>query len=133
MNVFETQQAPPVTVGANTTLSVTYRVNFTAHERRLAALLMPIRETFTVQGMDGNTATTLATFQRFISPPGVADAATTNAVTVDVSSERAVLRSTLQEDPTAGDNDEIRVRIDIAMGQFPLTDGDNSNIRVVAG
>lgn len=131
--VSNVQLAPPATVGLNTTLNVTYDATFSAHERRLAALLMPIRETFTIQGMDGAASTNIAAFNRTITPAGVADAAAVASTAVNVAASRSVARALLQEDPAAGDNDEIRVRIDLTMGSFPLTGLGNSDVETVAG
>jgi hypothetical protein len=126
--------APPSTVGPNTTLTVTYNATFSAHERRLAALLMPIRETFTIQGMDGAASSNIGgPFAKNIAPAGVADSAAVAPVTVGVTSSRLVTRASLQEDPAAGDNDEVRVRIQLDMGLFPLTNVGNSDIETIAG
>lgn len=115
---------PPVTVGLHTTVTVSYQAEFSDHEQRLAALLMPIRETFTIQGMDGNVATMIATFTRNLRSgveiqSNVANPNGNRRLLVDVYSEYTIERAKLQEDPVAGDNDEIRVRIDLTMGEFP--------------
>src|SRR5438105_4369175 len=102
---------PPITQGTTTTLEVIYKAHFSPFEVKLAQMGLRFQERITVQGMDGNTATTLATFpSELVSVMPV----------VDRDRTLVVPRATLQEDPP-GDDDEIRCEIRIVPLDLPAT------------
>jgi len=107
------------TVGADTTIEVEYTAQFTVFERRLAGLGLVFREQIAVIGVDppsGTTGSVLALFPVQTLP--VVDGAVVQVIPRVRS--LTVPRASLQEDPAAGDNDEIRCRINIlAIGLPP--------------
>lgn len=120
------------TVDTNTTINVTYNATFSPFERFLAANGMVFREQITVIGVDppgGTTGTILATFGYVILP------VTAGAVPQTIARNRSmtVSRSSLQEDPAPGDNDEIRCRVEIVPVGFPATVSALSPQRVLLG
>jgi len=111
-------------VGANTTINVTYNAVFSVLERRLAGLGLVFRDRIAVIGVDtppdptGGVITSLASINL-----AVTDGAAPQ--TISRTASRTVLRSLLQEDIGAGNNDEIRCRIRIeAIGLPPAVTPD---------
>ncbi len=104
------------TVGANTTVNVTYNATYTAFERQLAGLGMTFHEHIDVQGMDpagSLTGTTITSFP--LANHAVTVGAGSQVIARNVSLP-PLPRSLFQEDPTVGgviDNDEIRAKIRI--------------------
>jgi len=112
------------TVGANTTIDVTYNAVFSVLERRLAGLGLVFRDRIAVIGVDtppdpmGGVITSLVSINL-----AVTDGAAPQ--TISRTASRTVLRSLLQEDIGAGNNDEIRCRIRIeAIGLPPAVTPD---------
>lgn len=106
------------TVGADTTINVTYNAVFTAFERHLAALGMVFQEQIAVIGVDpagSTTGTVLTNFPNASLP--VTDGPVQQVIARNVS--KTVTRASLQEDAGLGDNDEIRCRIRIAAIGLP--------------
>lgn len=106
------------TVGANTTINVTYNAVFSVFERHLAGLGLVFQEQIAVIGIDppgATTGTVLTSFPNTIL--GVTDGAVPQTIARNVS--RTVTRASLQEDSGLGDNDEIRCRIRIAAIGLP--------------
>jgi hypothetical protein len=118
MPTTNTRNLTLTTVGANTTIEVTYNAVFSVFERHLAGLGLVFQEQIAVIGIDppgSVTGTVLANFPTQVLPvtDGVAQQviARTRSITV--------ARASLQEDPALGDNDEIRCRIRIASVGIP--------------
>ena len=104
--------------GSNVKVKVTYNAVFTEFERHLAGLGLRFRERITLLGVDppGSTSgTALSPFPAAIFP--VTDGP--GAQTIARIREITVPRATLQEDPTLGDNDELRCKIVIESVGFP--------------
>ena len=111
------------TVNSNTKIRVTFTARFNPFDRQLAALGLIFHPHITVLGIDppGGTAGTdlfptdppLFPHTKFTVTAGNID----QDVPYDV--EKTVLRSALQEDSAAGDNDEIRCKLRIHAANFP--------------
>jgi hypothetical protein len=106
------------TVGPNTTIEVQYTAQFTVFERRLAGLGLVFREQISVIGIDPPGGTTGSVINQF---PFQNLPVTDGAVVQTIPRVRTltVPRASLQEDSAAGDDDEIRCRINIASVGFP--------------
>jgi hypothetical protein len=104
------------TVNLDTTINVTYNATYTPFERQLAGLGMTFHEHIDVEGVDGAVGTTITTFP--LANHAVTVGAANQVIARNVS--KTVTRASLQEDPAAGDNDEIRAKIRIhAIGLPP--------------
>src|SRR5262245_25928751 len=97
------------TVNQDTTITVTYNAVFNTLERNLVGMGMSFHSHEDVEGVDGGVGTLITSMPTFVFP-----------VTVGVGSQviarsvsKTVTRASLQEDPAAGDNDEIRCKIRI--------------------
>ncbi|SNS27790.1 hypothetical protein SAMN04488107_2016 [Geodermatophilus saharensis] len=100
------------TVGQNVTINITYNAVFTAFERQLAALGMTFHDHTEAIGVDpagGTTGTTVAT----LPTTNFAVTAGAGSLSIPVNKSVSRTRASLQEDPAAGDADEIRCRIRI--------------------
>jgi hypothetical protein len=100
------------TVNSDTTIDVTYDVEFSEFERNLAADGMRFHHHIDVIGVDpagSTTGTTLVSFPTSNIP--VTQGA--GSLVVARNASLTVLRSLLQEDAAAGDSDEIRCKIRI--------------------
>ena len=101
------------TVNTDTTIDVTYDATYTEFEQQLAGLGMTFSEVIDVMGVDVNILgktidTVLATF-----PTRSHDVKVGGPTVIQRSRTRSFTRASLQEDPKAGDDDEIRCRIRI--------------------
>ena len=106
------------TVDSNVTVNVTYNVVFTAFERHLAGLGMAFQERIRVLGVDPAGSTTGTVLHSFpVQNLPVTDGSGTQTITRNRSI--SVSRASLQEDPAAGDADEILCRIEIAAVGLP--------------
>lgn len=109
-----------ITVDDNVTVSVTYNAVFTSFERQLAGLGMNFHEHLDVFGMDppgSLTGTLIASFPqtRFAVTAGA------GSQTIPRSVQMVLSRSSLQEDTSVGDADEIRVKIRVhSVGLPPI-------------
>jgi hypothetical protein len=122
-----------ITVGANTTIQVTYTAEFTVFERHLVGLGLVFREQIAVIGIDPPNSLTgfvLTSFPAQILPVN-------DGVVVQVIPrvrDLIVPRLALQED-AVGDPDEIRCRINIAAIGLPpaLTPDAFTNQEILLG
>lgn len=106
------------TVGDNVTITITYNAVFTAFERQLAGLGMAFGSREDVIGIDppnSLTGTQITSFPQLTFPVTVGS----GALSLPQNRSMTVPRATLQEDPTLGDSDEIRVRIRIRSVGLP--------------
>jgi hypothetical protein len=114
------------TVNNNTKIRVTFNARFTPFDRQLAGLGLIWHPHITVLGIDppgSTTGTDLFPDDPNNPPPfphtkfAVTVGTTDQVIAYNV--EETVLRSDLQEDSAAGDNDEIRCKIRIHAANFP--------------
>jgi hypothetical protein len=121
-------------VGGNVRIDVTYNAVFLPFERRLAALGLAYQERIQVQGVDEMTpgpefVTLPISFENQILP--VTDGAVLQ--TIERTRTVTVPRQMLQEDPVAGDADEIRCQIQIVPIELPATTTDFTDTKVLPG
>lgn len=113
----------PGTQPPTVTLTVNYTLTFSAQDRRFAGGGVIWRERIDALGVDA-AATPLpgTAFPVFNlnTLPGVADCDADQGHAVVRNRTHTVPRSALQEDPAAGDADEIRCRIRIVPEGLPL-------------
>jgi hypothetical protein len=104
------------TIGANTTIGVTYDANYSAFEAALAGLGMTFHAHIDVQGMDPAGSLTGTTIISFPNDPHPVTAGAGAQVLPRSPTPITVARFLLQEDRTVGgvaDDDEIRAKIRI--------------------
>jgi hypothetical protein len=104
------------TVGALTTVNVTYNATYTAFERQLAGLGMTFHAHIDVQGMDPVGSLTGTTIISLPNDPHPVTVGAGSQVLARSVSLPPLPRALFQEDPTVGgviDNDEIRAKIRI--------------------
>ena len=107
---------PPVTVGTNVTLDVTYNAVFTPLEGFLVQNGLIFRERIRSVGIDPFVApAVLGNFPAQDIPVPLAGG------TVARTRTHTVTRASLQEDAGLGDNDQIKCRIDIEVLGLPAT------------
>ena len=106
------------TTDGSTKINVRYTATFSAFERRLAGLGLVFRERIRVIGVDPPGSTTGLRLHDF---PAENLPVTDGNATQTLNRNRTITRdrSSLQEDPGLGDNDEIRCRIRIAAIGLP--------------
>lgn len=119
------------TTGANTTINVKYNAVFSPFERFLAANGLVFRESIRVIGVDPAGSTTGTVLHNF---PVQNLPVTAGAAPQTISRNRSltVNRASLQEDP-AGDNDEIRCRIEVNPIGIPSALADFTDQEVLLG
>lgn len=120
------------TIGANTTINVTYNAVFSPLERFLAANGLVFEERISVIGVDppgDTTGTTLSNFAVQNLP------VTAGVVPQTIARNRSltVTRASLQEDAGLGDNDEIRSRIVIRPVGLPSEITDFTDQEILVG
>jgi hypothetical protein len=128
------RQLTLTTVGANTTIRVTYNAVFTAFERHLTALGLEFHERIAVIGVDppgSTTGTVLRNFPNQRLPVTDGSAPQTIARVREIT----VPRDSLQEDPEPGDADEIRckIRIDAIGLPSPVGPDEFTDQEILAG
>jgi hypothetical protein len=119
------------TINNDVTIDVAFDVTFTPFERNLADMGMTFDRHIEVEGVDGANSTVVANFPNI----GLAVTAGAGSQVIPVATSITVPRSQLQEDPNAGDNDEIRCKIRIHSQGFPpvFTNDFLTNQRVLVG
>jgi hypothetical protein len=120
-----------ITVNNDVTVDVSFDVTFSPFERNLAGQGMTYDRHIEVEGVDGANSTVVATFPNILLPV----TAGAGSQVIPVATSITVPRSQLQEDPNAGDNDEIRCKIRIHSQGFPpvFTNDFLTNQRVLVG
>jgi hypothetical protein len=119
-------------VGGNVRIDVTYNALFQPFERRLAALGLSYQERIQVQGVDEvdpEFVTLPISFPNQVLP--VTDGPVLQ--TIERTRTVTVPRQMLQEDPVAGDADEIRCQIQIVPIPLPATTNDFTDTKVLPG
>lgn len=120
------------TIGADTTINVTYNAVFSPLERFLAANGLVFEERISVIGVDPPGATTGTTLSNF----AVQNLPVTAGVvpqTIARNRSLTVTRASLQEDAGLGDNDEIRSRIVIRPVGLPSEITDFTDQEILVG
>lgn len=117
------------TVDTNTTVRVTYTARFSRLDRHLAANGMRWLERIVIEGVDGERATAMQNFPQ--NTVIVSDGTST----LDVPRDRSftVARSALQEDPEAGNDDEIRCQIQLVPFGLPVEVQAPTEIKTLLG
>jgi hypothetical protein len=108
------------TVNSDTTIDVTFDVEFSEFERNLAADGMGFHQHIDVIGVDPAGSTTGTVLASFPSR-SIAVSQGAGSLTIPRTASLTVTRASLQEDPAAGDSDEIRCKIRIHSVGLPPT------------
>jgi hypothetical protein len=108
------------TVNSNTTIRVTYNARFTPFERQLAGLGMRWHEHINVFGIDTGSETHLHNTEPPLFPrANLAVTVGAGDQVIARSVSQTVTRTSLNEDATAGDDDEILCRIKLHTEDVP--------------
>jgi len=106
------------TVAANVTINVTYNAVFSTLDRHMAANGLTFQERIRVIGQDPGAATDLILHTMPLQ--NIPVSAGVGSLTVARNRSITVQRSTLQEDPALGDDDEISCEITIRPIGLPV-------------
>ena len=123
---------PPISVTLpNATLNLTYRVDFSAFEHFLATNGLVFNERIRIVGEDPGTATDITL--GYFPINGIPIPAGAGPITITRNRSFTLLRSSLQEDPGLGDNDEISLEIQIIPVGMPAISTAKTNIQTILG